>query len=68
MGDEELKKEISRCVREGYQRSEMLDFLRSDYPHYAWSTRTLDRRITYFDIKHTDRNVIVDQVKDAVQK
>jgi 3-methyladenine DNA glycosylase Mpg len=46
----------------------MLDFLRRDYPHYAWSIRTLDRRFSYFDIKRTDRNVTVDQVKEAVQK
>ena len=68
MGDEELKEEMSRYVQEGYQHSEMLDFLRRDYPHYAWSIRTLDRQFSYFDIKRTDRNVTVDQVKDAVQK
>ena len=46
----------------------MLDFLRRDFPQYAWSIRTLDRRIQAFDIKRTDVDVTVDQVKSAVQK
>ena len=30
--------------------SEVLDFLKRDYPEYAWSLPTLDRRMRYFDI------------------
>ncbi|XP_028412126.1 uncharacterized protein LOC114534852 [Dendronephthya gigantea] len=66
--DEQLKEQMARHVREGYQRNEMLDFLRRDFPQYAWSIRTLDRRLSYFELKRTDRNVTVDQVKEAVQK
>lgn len=50
------------------QRTEILDFLKRDFPQYAWSIRTLDRRIQAFKIKRTDREVTVDQVKNAVQK
>ena len=66
--DGELKEEMLRYVREGYQRTEMLDFLRRDFPQHAWSIRTLDRRIQAFNIKCTDVDMTVDQVKSAVQK
>ena len=35
---------------------------------YAWSLRTLDRRLEYFGIKYTDRTVQVDEVEEAVKK
>lgn len=66
--DRELKEQISRYVREGLQRVEMLDFLGRDFPQYTWSIRTLDRRIQAFDIKRIDRNVTVDEVKEAVKE
>ena len=33
------------------KKSEILDFIESKYPMYAWSGRTLARRLQYFDIK-----------------
>ena len=35
---------------------------------YAWSIPTLDRRLRYFNIFYTDRNVTLDEVKEAVGK
>ena len=57
---------MSKYVREELQRAEILDFLKRDFPQYAWSIRTLDRRIEAFNIKRIDRDVY--QVKRAVQK
>jgi hypothetical protein len=55
-------------VRQGIHRKEMLDFLRKDFPQYAWSIPTLDRHLRYSDIRYVDSNVTVDDVRDAVSK
>ena len=44
----------------------MLSFLTRDFEEYAWSLRTLDRRLRYFNIFRNDKNVSVEQVKAAV--
>ena len=44
------------------KRSEVLDFLKRDYPEYAWSLPTLDRRIRYFDMKYIHYESTVDNV------
>ena len=46
----------------------MLDFLKRDFPRYAWSIPTLDRRLRHFNIFYTDTNVTVDEVKEDVGK
>ena len=47
-------------IMQNMKRSEVLDFLKRDYPEYAWSLHTLDRRMRYFDAKYinyeTDEN------------
>ena len=45
-----LKEELSKFVRQGLQRQEILSFLARDFPLYAWSIRTLDRRLHHLDI------------------
>ena len=35
---------------------------------YAWSIPTLDRRLRYFNVFYTYRNVTLDEVKEAVGK
>ena len=45
-----------------------MDFVSRDFSQYAWSLRTLDRRLHHFQICHTDRNVTVDEVEAAVKK
>ena len=45
---------------------EILDFLRKDYPMYAWSLRSLTRRMQYFGIQSTDYEV--NDVEEAVEK
>ena len=35
---------------------------------YAWSGRTLARRLQYFDIKFKDYEVDIDDVKEAVRR
>ena len=39
-----------------------------DFGDYAWSLRTLDRRLRHFDIRYTNTDVTVAVVKSAVRK
>ena len=58
--------EMKKFVKQGIKRKEILDFLRRDFPQYAWSVPTLDRRLRHFNINYIDENVSVDEVRDAV--
>ena len=44
------KEEMFKYVKHSLQREEILDFLTRDFTQYAWSLRTLDRRLRYFGI------------------
>ena len=49
-------------VSRGLPREEILDF-----PQYAWSLRTLDRRLREFDIHFSDTRISVEEVKEAIK-
>ena len=63
-----LKEKLKDYVTEGLRREEISDFMLRDFDCYAWSVRTLDRRLRYFDIRYTDTNVAVDEVEEAVTR
>ena len=63
-----LEEEMKKFVKQGIKRKKILDFLRRDFPQYAWSIPTLDRRLRHFNINYIDENVSVDQVRDAVAR
>ena len=52
--DEDLRKDLEKYVRQNLRRNEMLDFVQLNYPMYAWSLRSLCRRLQFFDLKFTD--------------
>ena len=62
-----LKEEMSRYIKQGLQRQEILDFLKRDFAQYA-CIRTVNRLLRYFDIYYNDKNLSVDEVKEAVKK
>ena len=66
--DLKLREDMERYVRQGYKREEPLDFLRQDFPMYAWSICSLDRRLRCFEIYYNNPEVSVEEVKDAVKK
>ena len=66
--DIELKNDLDKYVRLNLRRLEILDFMNKDYPMYAWSIRSLARRMQYFGIQFTDYNIEVNDVEDAVEK
>ena len=62
---EELQSSIKHYVMQNMKLSEVLHFLKCDYPEYAWSLPTLDRRMGYFDIKYINYETTVDEVVAA---
>ena len=66
--DLKLREDMERYVRQGYKREEAIDFLKQDFPMYAWSIRSLDRRLRCFEIYYNNPEVSVEEVKDAVKK
>ena len=63
-----LKADLERYVHRNLQRQEILDFVRMEYPMYAWSIRTLARRLQFFEVKYTDYSVPVAEVLSVVRK
>ena len=67
--DQDLKDDLVKYVRQSLRRKEILDFVKINYPMYAWSPRTLSRRLQYFSIEFTDYSVkYIDDVREAVAK
>ena len=66
--DLKLIEKLKEYVTESLRREEILDFMQRDFDCYAWSIRTLDRRLRYFDIRYTDTDVAVDEVEEAVTR
>ena len=64
--DEILKADIEKYVLQSLSRKEILDFVKGDFPHYAWSLGTLSRSLAYFDIKYIQHNIDLQEVENAV--
>ena len=62
--DNDLKNDLASFVSLNLKRMEILDFMRKDYPMYAWSLRNVARRMQQF----TDYDVEVNEVEAAVKK
>eukprot|EP00794_Sanderia_malayensis_P002878 gene2878-3329_t len=58
--DTVLKTALEGYSRENFKRTEMLSFLEKDFPQYAWSLRSLDRRLGEFKINRVDKDVSFD--------
>ena len=52
--DQDLKDDLVKYVRQNLRRKKILDFVKINYPVYAWSPRTLSLRLQYFGIEFTD--------------
>ena len=55
--DVRLQEDLRNYMWQNRKRKEMIDFLRRDFPAYAWSLPVVDRRFRYFNIFYTDTNV-----------
>ena len=66
--DEELKAGLEQYVRQNLKRSEILDFVKRDFPEYARSIATLDRRLWRLGIRCIDYTTSIEAVSEAVQQ
>ena len=64
--DEQLKSDLQRYVKQNLRRREILDFVRRDFPEYAWSLGTLSRRLAFFGIQYIKYNTDIEEVETAV--
>ena len=49
--DPELKDDVKLYFQHNLSQSEIFDLLKVHYPMYAWSLRTLSRRLQHFGVK-----------------
>ena len=65
--DETLEADLQKYVLQNLSRREILDFLKRDFPQYAWSLGTLSRRLAHFDIKYVRYDIDLQEVENAVR-
>ena len=66
--DNDLNNDLAKFVSLNLKRMEIVDFLRKDYPMYAWSLRSVARRMQYFGtFQFTDYDVEVHNLEAAVE-
>ena len=66
--DEQLKSDLQRYVKQNLRRREILDFVRRDFPEYAWSLGTLSRRLAFFGIQYIKYDADIEEVETAVRE
>lgn len=66
--DMELEDDLKAYVAQNLRQTEIVDFLKVKYPMYAWSVRTLSRRLHHFDIKFIEYNTNIEDVTRVVEK
>jgi hypothetical protein len=64
----DLKSVLERYVIQNLSCREILDFVRRDFPQYAWSLGTLSRRLAFFDIKYIRYDTQIEEVETAVRE
>ena len=55
-------------MKQALKRDEVLDFVSKKYSRYAWSLRTLCRRLHYFDIIYIDYEIELDDLEESVRE
>ena len=63
-----LKEQCRRTFNKALNAKKRSIFLREDFPQYAWSIRTLDRRLRHFGVYYNDNTVSGEDVEEAVKK
>ena len=66
--NEQLKSDLQRYVKQNLRRREILDFVRRDFPEYAWSLGTLSRRLAFFGIQYIKYDTDIEEVETDVRE
>ena len=64
----QLKSDLQRYVKQNLRRREILDFVRRDFPEYAWSLGNLSRRLAFFGIQYIKYDTDIEEVETAVRE
>ena len=65
--DADLKASLRTYVEQNMKRSELIDFMKRDFPQYPWSLSSLARRLKFFGITYINKDLTVDDVKNVVK-
>ncbi len=65
--DDALRIDLHTYLKQSMKRSEILEFVKRDYPDYPWSIPTLDRRLPHFNISYIEYETPLENVYAAVQ-
>ena len=66
INDKHLEDTLRKLAGDNLRLTEMSDYMQPDFPEYAWSLRTLDRRLRYSNIYKTGKNVTIEEVQRVV--
>ena len=62
----DLENTLRKLVGDNLKQTEILNYMERDFSEYAWSLRTSDRRLRYFNIYKTDKNVSIEEVQRVI--
>ena len=65
--NDQLKADLLKYVEQNLKRSEIVDYMKRDYPQYPWTVPTLARRLDHFQIGYIDKNINIDDVIEVVR-
>ena len=68
VSDVTLKDELNRLILEGYTQKEIICYMNRDFNQYAWSERTLKRRISHFELRKADTENTLEEATEAIEK
>ena len=68
MEDDQLEQYLETYISQNLKRSDVLDFMKRDFPQYNWSLATLDRHLRHFGIHYIYYDTPLAVVSDVVQK
>ena len=66
--DMELYEQLKSHLKHGLSQREILSYVQRDFDCYAWSERTLKRRIAFFNLKREDTQATIEDVIETVGK
>ena len=66
--DQNLESELKCLKQNGYQNQEILNFMERDFSQYAWSERTLKRRIAHFELRFRDTQNTLEEATAAIKQ
>lgn len=65
--DNQLEQDLRKYVAQNLKRSEVLDFVKEDFPKYTWSVATLNRCLRFYGIHYINYDTPLAEVSAALE-